>query len=523
MTSKQQTSPVWWVATTSVLAVLLLGLGGFQLTQARGGVDRVSTEVAGVPVTVLTPPTGRAAPGLIVAHGFAGSAALMDGLATSWARAGFSVAVLDFTGHGSNPKTLQIDSDNGTDRSDLLADLDAVASWFSEQPYVTDQPLSLVGHSMGAGAVVSAAVADAQSPRLRYGATVALSLPSAEEIPVGEVSVPANLLLLWGAAEQERFRTAALDGLRAAYPDGVAGQSYGDFADGSARAAREVPGAEHISILWRGDTTQWTYDWLAEAVGLPAGTIDRDQRMPWVAAIYLGALFSVVPLATALLGNVRPTIGRTVGGGRAVLIMLAAAVAASLAAAIARPATQLLPLAVGGHLAFWFAAGAVVLSLLGSVSARGPAQPVKLARALVAGLLISLWLALALALVGRLSWAPMALVGQRPLLVLLFGGILLAWFAGDELLVRRSSRIKRLGLMVVSRLILVAALLAGVFFLGAPGFLILLLPLMVPLLLLLGSAAWIVAGRTGSVLAPALVQALPLALLIGTTFPLVST
>ncbi|MFM7145537.1 MAG: hypothetical protein ACKOW5_04290, partial [Actinomycetales bacterium] len=59
--------------------------------------------------------------------------------------------------------------------------------------------------------------------------------------------------------------------------------------------------------------------------------------------------------------------------------------------------------------------------------------------------------------------------------------------------------------------------------LGAPGFLLLLLPLMVILLLVLGWYGGILLGYRDGWIAAVAVQALPLAALVATTFPLVSS
>jgi alpha-beta hydrolase superfamily lysophospholipase len=506
--SRPRVAPPWWIAAASLLALLLLGLGiGLLASAANQGVTRERAVVEGVPLVLLRP-TAQAdpLPGLVVAHGFAGSAALMDALATSWARAGFAVAVPDQLGHGSNPARLP--AQRGTE---LAEDLAVVAGWLQAQPGVVDRPPFLVGHSMGAGAVVDAAVANPD-----VVSTVALSLPSADAVPDGEPAVPRNLLLLWGSAEPDRFADAALAALGAAYPQAEPGELLGSFADGTARQAQEIPGAEHLSILWRTATAQAVADWLHPQAGLAGGVVVLQPRMLWAGLAALGLVLAVIPASTLLLGDRRPPPAAAQRLPRVAIGLLAAAVAGSLVAAAAAPWTDLLPLAVGGHLAVWFGAAAVVLLLV----ARRTPEPAPRPRTLRAAALLGLGAALLLAVPARLSWAPVALVGPRPLLVLLFATILLAWFAGEARLLR-GPRPRQAGLMVVSRVLLVGALLAGVALLGAPGFLTLLLPLMVPLLVLLGAAAWIVAGRTASSWPVAAVQALPLALIIGTTFPLI--
>jgi hypothetical protein len=73
-----------------------------------------------------------------------------------------------------------------------------------------------------------------------------------------------------------------------------------------------------------------------------------------------------------------------------------------------------------------------------------------------------------------------------------------------------------------NRVIAVALLLLATAVLGAPGFLILVLPVMLLAFILLGVLAAIVARQRGGFLGAVLVQAIPLALLVGTAFPLVS-
>jgi dienelactone hydrolase len=506
-------APVWWIVTAGMLAALLLGGGTGLLVQSAGdGVVRERTLVDGVPVTYLRPSPAADAPlpGLVVAHGFAGSAALMDGLATAWARAGFAVAVPDLAGHGASPAALP----SGDDRAGLVGELGTVAGWLRDRPEVADRPAFLVGHSMGAGAVVQAALADPTTP-----STVALSLPSASGIPPGEPAAPANLLLLWGSAEPARFAEAALAALQAGHPDAVPGTTAGAFADGTARRAQEVPGAEHLSILWRTETAQAVLDWLGPQVPGPGpgAPVRLDPRLLWAALAALGAVLAMVPAASLLLGNSRPAAVVAARPRRVTAALLAAMAAGSLAAAAAAPWTGLLPLAVGGHLAVWFVGAGATLLLF----ARARPEPAAGPRGTVAGVLLGLLMAVLLAVPARLSWAPVSLVGPRPLLVGLFVLVLMLWF-GAEARLLQGPRGRRAAAMAVSRVLVVAVLLAGVPLLGAPGFLTLLLPLMVPLLGLLGAAGWIVAGRTASSWPPAAVQAVPLALLIGTTFPLLA-
>jgi hypothetical protein len=177
------------------------------------------------------------------------------------------------------------------------------------------------------------------------------------------------------------------------------------------------------------------------------------------------------------------------------------------------PLEEALPVAVAGYLATWFAVGAVVL-LLGAwrrCAWRGSI------RGLLGGLAAGVILTFCLALPARLTWAGFSLVGPRVggLLVLL--AVLGAWFWGEGRLLVAARGWRRAALLALSRVLVVAGLLGAVAVLGAPGFLTLTVPLMVPILALLGVVAWWARDPA----AGAAAQALPLAVVVATTFPIV--
>ena len=124
---------------------------------------------------------------------------------------------------------------------------------------------------------------------------------------------------------------------------------------------------------------------------------------------------------------------------------------------------------------------------------------------------------LALGLVAQRTWTAFSFAGGRERWLLLVELALLAWFWADDRIVGR-----RWWLALVTRAIAVVVLLASVVLLGAPGFLTLLVPLMGVVLLLLLIYGQTVTRRSSLPWAAALVQAIPLAYLVTTTFPLVS-
>jgi len=166
---------VKWVL--AALAAGLAALGGLGLVNADRGLYIRQSTVDGVPLREVRPAdSSPMMPGVVVAHGFAGSARLMAGFGDSLARRGSVVVLLDFNGHGANRNT----------PPDLMSNVDTALRHLRSLPGVDPQRLSLVGHSMGAGAVTRYA---ATNPGV--AATVAISLPNATDLSTDR---PSRLL-----------------------------------------------------------------------------------------------------------------------------------------------------------------------------------------------------------------------------------------------------------------------------------------------------------------------------------------
>lgn len=499
-----------------VAGLALAAAAAAGLASANRGLEAREASVDGVPVRMTSPP-GEGHPAVVLAHGFSGSAELMGSMATALASSGLAVVTFDFPGHGESADALPGGGGMSAEGSEALRrSLDSVVAWALEQPEVDPSRLALAGHSMGAGAVVRYGSQDALGRGVAR-AVVALSLPSAEGIPAGEAAVPRNLLLLAGSLEPARFRDAALDGLHAAYPGAPLGAVQGDPAAGTARMAAIVDGVEHIGIVLAPQADRLAVAWLAEALDAPLREPVEPRTALWL-VVTLAAAVLLIAAAGAFLLPGRSTGPPAIGAWPALAIALAAAVAASLASAALGGITDAVPIAIAGYLGGWFAvAGAAALALLRwrgaavvpAIGARDAAVAVGLAAAAT----------LAIALPGRLLWAPFAVTGARGWVLAALVLAFTAWAWADELLVRRAGTGRRLLVALGTRAVLVVVLLAGIPLLGAPGFLILLLPLMALLLAVLAAMAAALGRRPGGFLAAVLVQAVPLAALVATTFP----
>jgi dienelactone hydrolase len=472
---------------TAVALVLGLGLvlaGAAVLLSADDGLVRERTVVDGVPVTTLRPDGDGPFPAVVVAHGFSGSSTLMDGLGIAFARDGWVAALLDFRGHGGNATGL-----GELDGRGLEDDLRAVQQWVADRDDVEGEP-ALLGHSMGAG-VVTRVAADDDVP-----GTVALSLGSADDLPLAGRG-PQSLLLLTGSAEPDRFQQARQDAADKGYQTGT------------------IAGAEHISILFRTATLTQSVEWLDDAVGRPtAGAATADWRMPAVGAVYLGSALLFWPLSGWLL---RSSAGQVAERGRQLPVWLAAPLAGLVSGgvlAVLPTIGEVVPLLVGGYLAAFFAlAGVLLWGLSGRWERPSP-------RAVGGGAALGVYAAATLALPAQLGWAQVSIAGPRgPSLLALVAAVLL-YAVGETLLAWRPEAALGYGRVLLARLLL-AATLVGLAVTGvAPGFLLLLAPVMVLVLPWFGAYGVRVSRLTGSPLAGAVTQALPLGLLVAIATPL---
>lgn len=328
------------VALLAMLAIVA-GLAG--LHDGASGLVVTRARVGGTPITVFRMPSASTAPVVVIAHGFAGSQQLMQPFAQTLARNGYIAVTFDFHGHGRNPDPMRGDITEGeTITSELVRELGEVAAAAKALPG-SDGHIAVLGHSMASDIVVRFAQADAD-----VAATVAVSVFS----PVATATSPRNLLVIVGALEPAMLRN---EGLRivglASGGQAVAGETYGNFKDGTARRLVLARGVEHIGVLYSHDSLEEALRWFNAALGRQqVGFIDSRGR--WLALLFLGIVALAWPLS-GLLPKARAATPAAVRSWRALLF-------AALAPALLTPLilwklpTDFLPILLGDYLALHF-------------------------------------------------------------------------------------------------------------------------------------------------------------------------
>lgn len=445
----------------ALIALVIIALAWWGiLAEGRGLTSRALTGAGGVPLTFIAPEGAAAAPGVVVAHGFAGSSRLMLGFGRALAHGGYGVMLLDFDGHGAARGRL--------DSSALQRNLLAAAEALAAQPEIDPSRLALLGHSMGSGAVMTASITAAD----RYRATVAVSPTGADVSP----AAPRNLLLMAGSLEPN-FVDNARDLLARA------GGENDDLIGGRGRALLVVPNVEHITILFSRIAQADALDWLNRAFGLPAATVGPDRRLLWYATHLAGWLLLLLAVAPLIPPAAVPAVRRRPWYWLG--LPLGALVAALALLALGRRGdfTQLGGLLVGGALALWFA----VLGLVWLLSGFRPPRPT--GRDALWGLLLFAALTVAFGLMADRVWIHWWLVPARLARWPFLAAAALPWLLAAGLAQQGASPLRRVVWWLFQTVVVVAGLVLAILLAPGLGFVSLLMPIIPIILVILSVAA----------------------------------
>lgn len=500
------------------IALVLAVAGARGLAASRTGLERTLVSVDGIPVELITPAAraGGPLPGVVVVHGFSGSRQLMYGIAQSIARNGYAAAVVDLPGHGQNPARMAMQPGRPSGFDDPLS---RVATWLRVQPGVDGKRIALVGHSMGAGAVLRFAAGE---PGVL--ATVAISAGLAPRGPV-PANGPRNVLAMAGAWEFPNVLGACRAIVTASYPQADPMQRQGTWADGTARQCVVVPGVEHIGVLFSGPAATTAIRWLDAALDVHSPGRSVDTAIPMLPALLLHGAATVCFLLLA--GGLFPRPAATTPGEEArplpSLAVPAIVVAAALVAAVVMRGVPSgwLPLLTADYLCGFFGITGVGTALAVRAAGRPVAHP--LPSTAVAWRVIPLaTVVLGLfGLVAQLSWLNLLLVGPRRWLAVAVFPAWLAYFLSLDALLRTRPAREYLAWWAGSAVLTMAVIVGAVFTLRAPFFLLLLGPALLPVLLWLGVHGHGLRARTRSPWPAAFVAAALVAWLMAAVFPLV--
>ncbi|PIG94103.1 alpha/beta fold hydrolase [Gloeocapsopsis sp. IPPAS B-1203] len=465
-----------WRRLLLLLSILLIGLSWWGIVAARNGLVVRSLE-RDVPLLYLAPQQATAAPGVLIAHGYAGSKQLMLGYAHVLARAGYATMLWDFDGHGANSHRLQ--------RFELQQNLNVALNALLEQPEVDSTRLALLGHSMGSGIVMNAGIEQVDL----FDAAIAVSPTGASVTP----QAPRNLQLQAGSwegrfiANAERLLTAS-------------GGTNDNFAAGTARELVIVPNAEHITILFNDVSHQAALRWLNATFNQSSTSNYRDRRMAWYGLHLLGWLLLLTAVASSLVPR-QPHFKKVPASRRWSGLLLAPLIAAGSVTLLNQGGIELAGLGgvqVGGAVSLWFfVAGITWLALL----ARLPRPTLRTAKW---GLILFALLWIAFGAMAQVVWLQWWLIPTRLQIWLPLAVACLPWFLASGIAQQETSTNARFGWWFAQSVILIGGFLLTLNFLPQLGFMFLLLPLFPPLIAVLSLVVAFVKEAWISALASAL-------------------
>jgi dienelactone hydrolase len=485
-----------------VVAVLCAGIGIVGLVRADDGLRRVGTVSDGVPLETVTADgaVGRG-PGVVVVHGFAGSTPLMRGFADTLARSGYTVVLLDVAGHGRSPVPF-----GSVPLEDQLA---TALRHLRAQPTVDPDRVGLLGHSMGAAAVLSEAALDPG-----VAATVAISAGSASDT----VPRARDVLVLAGGLEFAGIRAEGPRVAQAVYPGAEPDRTYGDPGAGTARRYAEIPGVEHVSVLFSAATHRAALDWFDAALHPQRSTepvIDPLDRAGPALLLHLAAVLAFAALAALVLGRRAPPAA-SAGRRSPVLVVMAPIAAAAGATLVMRvvPAGWL-PVQVADYAVGWLAVFGMVLLVLARLrpapARRGPTT----VRVVVATAVLAAFTVVGFAVPAQLGWAWATPAGTRLWLLLPAFIATALLVAGLEAVAGRRPVLGHAWAALTVVLGLVGVVLVG----GAPAFVLFVAPLFAALLAWQAVTAAVLRGRAVPVWSVAVVGGALLAWPLALTFP----
>ncbi len=483
-----------------VAAIALMVIAWFQVLSARDGLVVRSFTKESVPLTFLAPKSAqRSAPGVLIAHGFTGSKQLMLGYGYTLAHSGYAVMLFDLDGHGSNGYPFQ--------RSDLENNLKTAWEALKEQPEWDAKRLTSLGHSLGSYATLSTAVKNPAS----FAATVAVAPVPA---PV-TFRFPRNLQVQVGAWETDQIKLNAGKIMRAAgsesnipsvdrrppVTESPVGQLLGDaraevtraagiqsdrlaletaLAQGNARQRLDLPGVEHIAILFSDRSHENVISWFNRTFDIETEPdikpetpqpAYKDRRLMWFGLHWLSGLAAMMAIAPTLSAGLPGPLN--IPHWRKLLGLALAPVVAAVGLQQINEVVEIQTLGgiqVGSAVALWLLiAGSVWLACQGHLPK--PQVP-SLARGGV--IFIGLWFAFGA--LAHITWMPWLLIPARIPLWPLFTFACLPWFMAAGISQHQGRWLQRLGWWFLQSFVLVAGFSSVAYSIAEIGFIAILLP-----------------------------------------------
>ena len=233
-------------------------------------------------------PAAERPPAVVLVHGFSSDRVNSSALARRIAQNGYGVLAIDVRGHGENRNSF-VESQTG---HGLREDVKNAVEFLRQSNLVDGSRIVVMGHSMGASAALDYATHDAN---LKGSVMISggFNLEGTER--------PRNTFFIFAENDPGFIKeTSALIAAHlAGFPKIELGKVYGDVANGTAVEAIQVPGVDHVRIIWSEDAAGSIVRWLDSVVGMKrAGAPNlAEPRLMLILLCLPMFIFFLIPIA----------------------------------------------------------------------------------------------------------------------------------------------------------------------------------------------------------------------------------
>jgi dienelactone hydrolase len=423
----------------------------------------------GNPFFRVFPPASRP-PAIVMVHGFMADRQFMSTLARRIAQNGYAVLAIDVSGHGANRNPFP----GGLANADALRlDVKKAVDFLRSYQFVDGSRIVVMGHSMGAGAVLDYATVD---PALKGAIMISggFSLTGPER--------PKNALFIFAQNDPSFIQSVSTEiaSHLAGVPHIELGKTYGEFAQGNAIEAIQIPGVNHVTIAYSPQAAATMVKWLDGALGTTR-TGEINLREPRRRAAILTLLLFVVlliPLGRIggeIAGNWSEELGG-LGGWPGLAILVLALLAAMPVVAMIVP-TAFFPLVVGDLQVAWFWVAGLILAVVLILAQVLQWRRLRdgLGATIFAALLVMTIIYLC-QVADQVTLHTLALTPERLIFTVVGTLLLLPFWLSFEFMLRRGDLVVSTIRATVGRALIIAMLVVGIFLQVLPGVLMLILP-----------------------------------------------
>jgi dienelactone hydrolase len=467
----------------------------------------------GNPFFRVFPPADRP-PAVVMVHGFMADRQFMSALARRIAQNGYAVLAIDVSGHGANRNPFP----GGFANVDALrTDVRKAVEFLRSYPYVDGSRIAVMGHSMGAGAVLDYATVD---PALKGAIMISggFGLTGPER--------PKNALFIFAQNDPSFIQSSSTEiaSHLAGVPQIELGKTYGEFSQGNAVEAIQIPRVNHVTIAYSPEAASTMVRWLDGALGT-ARTGGINLREPRRRAAMLAVLLFVVLLIP--LGKIGGEIAGVwseepsgLGGWPGLVILVVALLAAMPLVAMIVP-TAFFPLVVGDVQVAWFWSAGLLLAV-----ALILAQVLQWRRlrdgldATVFAALLVMTIIYLCQVADQVTLHTLALTPERLIFTVVGTLLLLPFWLSFEFMLRRGGLVVSTIRATIGRALIIVMLVIGISLQVLPGVLMLILPNLVLIYVTVEILAASVYSSSRNLMLIALVESMWFAWTIAATTPI---